>query len=112
MYGMLFKSRLPAGGEVDSMVDKSFKVIVHFDRREDGGLRAWSDDVPGLLLSHSNVDGIIADVPEALTVILSHMLCRSVAVKPLGNIREALEAKGIVAPAIPLAQREYVATCH
>ena len=72
-----------------------------------------SDDVPGLVLSHSDVDGVLADVTEALKVILSHQLNAEIDVKPLGNIREALENNGIVPPKgfVPPRQ-EYVATCH
>lgn len=90
-------------------LDMSYKVVVHFDRRPDGGCRAWSEDVPGLTLSSADIDGMISDIPEALRVILSHMLGSAVTVSPLGGIREALEANGIVSPSLPVKQREYVA---
>jgi len=95
------------------MTDRSFKVTVCFERRPDGGLRAYSDDVPGLVLSHTDVDGVLADVTEALKVILSHRLQAAIDVKPLSNIREALEDHGIVAPAgfVP-GPKEYVANFH
>jgi hypothetical protein len=48
-----------------------FKVTVCFEERPGGGLRAWSDDVPGLVLSHSDVDAVLADVGKALGVLLS-----------------------------------------
>jgi hypothetical protein len=48
------------------------KVTVHFERRSDGGLRCWSDDVPGLVLSHSDPRLVLADVIPALELLLSH----------------------------------------
>jgi hypothetical protein len=92
---------------------RSYKVRVCFEVRPEGGLRAWSDDVPGLVLSHSNVDGVLADVTEAIRVILSHKFNTEIDVEPLGDIREALEDNGIVAPRgfVP-GPKEYVATVH
>jgi hypothetical protein len=92
---------------------RSFKVTVNFEPRPDGGLRAWSDDVPGLVLSHTDIDGVIADVTQALKVILSHQLNAEIDVQPLRNIREMLESNGIVAPGgfVP-GPKEYVATMH
>jgi hypothetical protein len=95
------------------MQPRSFKVTVCFEPRPEGGLRAWSDDVPGLVLSHTDVDGVIEDVVEALRVILSYKFNTEIDVRPLGNIREALEDNGIVAPRgfVP-GPKEYVATVH
>ncbi|MCA6121254.1 hypothetical protein J6500_04945 [Bradyrhizobium sp. WSM 1704] len=96
-----------------AMKNRSFKVTVCFESRPDGGLRAWSDDVPGLVLSHTNIDGVLEDVTEALSVILSHQFNTQIDVKPLGNLREMLEENGIVAPRgfVP-GPKEYVATVH
>lgn len=88
--------------------DRSFKVTVCFEQRPDGGLRAWSEDVPGLVLSHTDIDGVLEDVTEALTVILSHQFSAPIEVKPLSNIREALENDGIVAPVGFAGSKEYV----
>jgi hypothetical protein len=92
---------------------RSYKVTVCFESRPDGGLRAWSDDVPGLVLSHTNVDEVLEDVVSALKTILSHQLNAEVDVEPLGDIREMLEDNGIVARKgfIP-SSREYVAYRH
>ena len=49
------------------------KVVVTFERREDGGLRVYSDDVPGFVLSHSDPMTVLGDVKPALERILSHM---------------------------------------
>jgi len=95
------------------MSTRSFKLTVCFEARADGGLRAWSDDVPGLVLSHIDADSLLADVPEALKVILSHQWGTEADVKPLGDIREALENQGVVPPqGLDPGFREYVATRH
>jgi hypothetical protein len=92
------------------MPTKTFKLTVCFEARPDGGLRVYSDDVPGLVLSSMDVDGVLEDVTEALKVILSERLKADVEVQPLPNIREALENNGIVAPkSIEPGLREYVA---
>jgi hypothetical protein len=41
------------------MTSRIFKLTVCFERRPDGGLRAYSDDVPGLVLSSLDVDGVL-----------------------------------------------------
>lgn len=48
------------------------RITLCLERREDGGLRVWSDDVPGLVLSHSDAEKVMADVIPALELILSH----------------------------------------
>ena len=93
------------------MSNRKFKITVCFEARPDGGLRAYSDDVPGLVLSSMDIDGIIEDVPIALSTILSDRLHADVNVEPLPNIREALENNGIVSPhPFMPGPREYVAT--
>jgi hypothetical protein len=90
------------------MSNRIFKITVCFESRPDGGLRAYSDDVPGLVLSSMNIDGVLADVTEALRVILSERLGGHVEVEPLPDIRQVLESDGIVAPPVT-GSREYVA---
>jgi hypothetical protein len=70
------------------------RVVVIFERREDGGLTAYSDDVPGFVLSHSDPKAVLADVIPALEGILSHVHGTNVVVKQL-------------AESIP-TQREYI----
>ncbi len=48
-------------------------VKVRFESRDDGGLRAYSDSVPGFVLSHRDADLVRADVEPALETILSAM---------------------------------------
>lgn len=90
------------------MSDKLLKVTVTFERREDGGLRAWSEDVPGLVLSHTDVEGVLSDVKTALGVILSERLGQDVEAHPLVELREHLERNGVVEP----GPKEYVAYVH
>lgn len=89
----------------------TFKVVVTFEAREGGGLRAFSDDVPGLTLSSENIDGLIADVPDAISLMLSHTLGSNVTVSPLVGLREALEDHSVI-PQISSTpgQKEFVAT--
>jgi hypothetical protein len=91
------------------MSGRTFKITICFESRQDGGLRAYSDDVPGLVLSSTDIDGVIDEVPTVLSVILSDRLGTEIEVKPLASIREALEDNGIVEPRgfIP-GPREYV----
>jgi hypothetical protein len=70
--------------------DRSIKITVHFERRDDGGLSIWSDDLPGLHLSHSNPSLALNDVKLALEGIITDMLGERVSVEPLVGIREAL----------------------
>jgi hypothetical protein len=44
------------------------KVVVTFEPREGGGLRVYSDDVPGFVLSHKDARAVLADVKPALEV--------------------------------------------
>lgn len=76
-------------------------------------MRAWSEDVPGLILSNHDVDGVLADVPSALSVILSHRLDTEVVVEPLSDIREILVSNGVVPPkGFTPGPKEYVAYRH
>jgi hypothetical protein len=89
----------------------TFKVTVCFEARPDGGLRVYSDDVPGLVLSSMDVDGVLEDVTEALKYILSERFNAQVDVEPLRDIREALENRRIVEPrhGFSPGPKEYVA---
>lgn len=64
-------------------VKQFIKITVRFEERPEGGLRAWSDDVPGFVLSHSSADAVLGDVEPALETILSSMYGAQVMVAPL-----------------------------
>ncbi len=86
------------------------KIVVIFEQRDDGGLRAYSDDVPGFILSHSNPLAVLDDVAPALGTILSAMFDAKVTVEPLTDVAGELEDAGIV-PTLPnlrRVKREYV----
>jgi hypothetical protein len=51
-----------------------FKITVLFELRADGGLRAYSDGVPGLALSSMDGNAALADITEMLSLILSERL--------------------------------------
>ena len=59
------------------------KIVVTLEGREDGGLRADSDDVPGFVLSHSDPDAVLRNVKPALEGILSNLLKEPVALEEL-----------------------------
>lgn len=46
------------------------KVTLRIERRPDGGVRVWSDDVPELVLSGADVRGVLMDVIPAVETIL------------------------------------------
>ena len=83
-------------------------IEVVFERREDGGLRVHSDDVPGFVLSHSDPNAVFNDVAPALEVMLSAELSAPVTVEPLSRLREKLEDNGVL-PIYTQGKRTYVA---
>lgn len=54
------------------LVDR--EITIHLAPRSDGGLRAWSDDVPGLILSHADQEEVLADIGEVLIRLLSYKM--------------------------------------
>ena len=77
---------------------KFAKVVVAFERRNDGGLRAYSNDVPGFVLSHSDPTAVIRDVGPALEVILSAMWGVKVKASMLPQVGEEIEEDEIKSP--------------
>lgn len=49
------------------------KWTITIERREDSGLRVWSDDFPGLVLSHVNRDAVLSDLSVAIGIFLDHL---------------------------------------
>jgi hypothetical protein len=62
----------------------SFSVV--FEERADGGLRVYSDDVPGFFLSHPDRDAVLRDVAPALETIIGAIVGGAVRVSP--GVRE------------------------
>ncbi len=81
------------GNKVDS---GAREITVVFERREDGGLSAYSDDVPGFVLSHSDAEMLLDDVQPALEGILSHIHGKPVRAVLIGDLREELQHAGVV----------------
>lgn len=59
------------------------KITVRFVRRDDGGLQAHCDDVPGFYLSGSDRSAVYRDVLPALRALIRHNLDIQVEVYPL-----------------------------
>jgi hypothetical protein len=76
---------------------------------EDGGLRVWSADLPGFVLSHSDCEAVFADIGPALETILSDLLGSHVRVGPAEGLREHLENRGLIPSYGTSIQRNYVA---
>lgn len=91
--------------------DSYLKVVVIFERRPDGGLRAYSDDVPGLVLSGSNPEAVFADVIPALETLFKYNREMDVQFAPVTDIRSALEDKGLLS-SVEREIREYVSPVH
>jgi hypothetical protein len=70
------------------------EICLTFEKRDDEGLRVYSDDVPGFVLAHSDPDTVFADIKPALETILSEMFSKHVTVGPLEQLRDDLEDNG------------------
>lgn len=75
-----------------------FNIEVKFEHRDDGGLRAYSDSLPGFVISHEDPERVIAEVPPVLEVILSAMMQAKVRVTPTVDLAELI---GLEAPMLP-----------
>ena len=85
------------------------RFVVTFESRDDGGLCAFSDDVPGFALSHSKPDTVLLNVKPALEGILSSLLNANVEVRPLGELKTHLTQAGVIDKAgSVIGTREYV----
>jgi hypothetical protein len=89
-------------------LDQSIKVTVHFERRADGGLYVWSEDLPGLNLSHEDPARVLLDVKLTIEGLVTDMLGQRVRVEPLVGIQEALFPDKDRSQQIPSGIREYV----
>ena len=87
------------------------KITVTIEKRDDGGLYVYSDELPGFVLSHRNARLVYRDIEPALSVFLSQKFERALAVKPLVGMREALEKNGFIDPIpnAPKTTRDYAA---
>jgi hypothetical protein len=84
------------------------KVTVVFEQREDGGLRAYSEDVPGFVLSGPDANAVFEDVIPALEMLLLHNRGMRTNLKPVVGLRESMQRDGFLPPHQPKEIREYV----
>jgi len=85
------------------------EICLTFEKREDGGLRVYSDDVPGFVLSHSDCHLVFSDIKPAIEAILSEIFSREVTVGPLEHLRDDLEDNGFIPIYAATEHRRYVA---
>jgi hypothetical protein len=83
------------------------KITVNLELRDDGGLRAYSPDVPGFVLSHPDGKALLADIQPALETILSAMWGVDVVASPLSSLGEEDETDAV--PHASFCPKEYVA---
>lgn len=57
-----------------SKLSKFRTISVVLESRPDGGLRVYSDDVPGFFLSHSDREAVLSDVEPALETIIGYIV--------------------------------------
>lgn len=71
---------------VDTLRANEFgRIRVVFEIRSDGGLRVYSDDVPGFVLSHPDPHTVIEELSPALETILTEEIGAPVSVQPVGS---------------------------
>lgn len=109
----MFGVHIPPMSNVINMSNRapSMKIRVQLETRPDGGLRAWSEDVPGFVLSHPNRDAVISDVPMALSTILSAYLDSPVDIELLVSVRSFLDGDMGPPESTAVETQEYVARC-
>lgn len=89
------------------------KIKVLLESRPDGGIRAYSEDLDGFVLSHKNGAAVLKDIPIALQGILSETLDKPVSVELLVDLDTLSETeKSILDDLVKGPQeKEYVALC-
>jgi len=87
------------------MKPRTFKIIVKAQRREDGGVRVWSDHVPGLVLSGRDPERVLADIEPALKAILEARLHCKVNLQQLEPMPELPPVGAPEAEVMPEAAR-------
>lgn len=55
---------------VNCTVTSTYEISV--SRREDGGLRIWSNNLPGLVLSGADASAVWRDLGPAIEALLNH----------------------------------------
>jgi hypothetical protein len=68
-------------------------VTVSLQDREDGGLRVFSDDLPGLILSGPEKKDVIKGIVPAITAILNHSGLKDFSVHPSKSVLDILNGR-------------------
>lgn len=71
--------------------DHAFEIEVRFENRPDGGVRAYSPDLPLFVLSHQDKDTLMKNVVPVLECMLSHRLKGNAKVVKLMRFGESSE---------------------
>jgi hypothetical protein len=66
-------------------------VTVTIEDRDDNGLRVWSDDLPGLILSGNDRQKICASIIPAIRALFEHKGLQDVAVHSARPVHEILK---------------------
>ena len=83
------------------------KLVVQFAERDDGGLRAWCDDLPGFVLSHADAQAVLDDLEPALEAILGAKYGCSVQVYRLATADRFGRTSELPIPTFMIPAREY-----
>ena len=81
-----------------SGVAEPLSIEVFFQSREDGGLRAWSPQLPLFVLSHSDPIKVLKDVVPVLETMLSKKMDCDVRVTRIDAAKEPEWAVDLIPP--------------
>ena len=87
--------------------DLPMNIVVTFEHRADGGLRAYSDSLPGFALSNRDPEVVKGSVAPVLEVMLGSILGRAVRVCQTTDVGEFVNPK-LPHPSITSAPVNYV----
>ena len=93
--------------------NSAIKIKVLLERRSDGGIRAYSDDLAGFVLSHRNGGAVLRDIPLVIEGILSEKFCSEVTVDLLVGLDSVSETERNILDDLCNGpqEKEYVALC-
>ena len=78
--------------EMLEMTEQKYATIkVQIIDREDGGVRVFSDDLPGLILSGEDNEVVVAAIVPAIEAILTHMGFEGFSVHPSRKLAEIVD---------------------
>jgi hypothetical protein len=83
--------------------DRLYKhmITVHFERRDDGGLKAFCEAVPGFYLSGADPREVLADVVPVIETLMRRNVGLDVEAVPLQYARFELRERTPSNPVVP-----------